>query len=1069
MRTLQFSSESCRPNRDDVSMTGQQPLELRLLGRFVVLRDGLEIASGTFGGRKVRALVRILASQRGRFVSHDALTEMLWGDRPPSDPAANLQVLVNRARHALGQPGLLLTEPGGYALASGPMCTVDTEQFLELISRSHHAPDRIAEPVLREALASWGGEPLAEDAYADWAADFRTRLQQARQAALERCAQLSIESGDTAFAVELASTAASAEPLREVAVLTLVRALAAAGDRVAALARYDAYRQALAEDLGLDPSEEAAELHGRLLRGAFPGRVHVRADTQRADFDQLDFVGRGSELAALISAATPGRGGVALLAGASGAGKSRLLERFASHTSAVTARAFAAERAEPWSLARTLFREVLANDATAASSMPHTLHAALASLLPELEPDAADDAHPRSALLDAESRRVVLLEAAVRLLGTVADSTIVVDDLQWADPTSVALIETALARLPGLSAVIAYRPEDVTAGSDVRQFLDRQHRSVHVEVGPLGASEIADLTSNDGLAIALEKATDRTPLAIAEVIRALAADGAIGRTSAGRWRPLTPDAADRAVELATSGQRRAIESRIHEQAPDQQDLLKLIALVAREVPARILANATASTERAVLDALGQLTRHGLVRLGEQGWATAHDMVSEVVIARLQASERGRFQALLADALRASDAEPAELARHWLGAGDLAQAAAAYAEAARRALAAFADQEAVSLADSGLEIAPSPALTAMLAECRAQARARLGDILGARDDLRVALAAHPTGPDRSRILGRLARLASGADDLLRASELAELSVVEAGHDVASRAQALEIASVLDMNLDRRERAEQRAAEALTLYKQIGDAPGTARILDAQAMATFLGGDVRHGTQLLKRVADLFEDSGDLVRVVTPLSTSGHGLVFAGEPAQALVRTSMALELAVNLGHPEGQAYVLWHRAEALAALGRSGLALEDGRAALAIAVQVGHRGWTATSWRAIGIAHEASGDLDSALQAFTESLRSSQHLDLFACWAAARSAVVLIRLGEVGRAEPLVARALAEGPPLGHFEARLAQVELAAARTDHRTPTLARMALELADAAGVVQGCSRLAELAHRDT
>jgi DNA-binding SARP family transcriptional activator/tetratricopeptide (TPR) repeat protein len=1049
-------------------MTDQQPVELRLLGRFVVLREGLEIPSGTFGGRKVRALVRILALQRGRFVSHDALTEMLWGDRPPSDPAANLQVLVNRARRALGQPGLVLTGPGGYALAAGSGCTVDSEDFLEAISRSQQASGPIALPILRMALRSWGGEPLAEDAYAEWAAEFRTRLQQARQGALERCAELAIEFGDVSLAVEMASMAANAEPLREVAVLTLVRALASAGDRVAALARYDAYRHALAEELGLDPSEDATELHGQLLRGDIAGRAHAHAEAPRALFDELDFVGRGAELAELMAAADPQRGGVALLAGASGAGKSRMLERLAIRTPTVTARAFPAERAEPWSMARTLLREVLANDATGADTLPSTLHAALASLLPELEPRAGAT-HTGRALLDAESRRVLLLEAAIRLLATGTDSIIVIDDLQWADPTSLALIEAALVRLPRLATVIAYRPEEVTPGSDVRQFLDRLQHSVRVQLGPLGATEIAELTPDHALATALGDATDGTPLAISEVIRALAADGSIGRMPTGGWRILTPHALDRAVELATAGQRRGIEARITHQPPPQQELLKLIALVAREVPARILATATATAERAVLDALEQLTQRGLARLGGQGWATAHDMVSDVVIARLGASDRGRLHALLADALQASDAEPAELAQHWLGAGDLAQAAAAYGRAAQRALDSFADQEAASLAASGLAIAPSPALSASLAECRAQARARFGDIGGARDDLRAALAAHPAGPDRSRLLGRLARLASGADDLLRASELAEQAVLEAGKDSQSRAQALEIAAVLDMNLDRRKRAERRAAEALTLYRQIGDAPGAARILDAQAMATFLGGDVRRGIHLLKGVADLFEDSGDLVRVVTPLSTSGHGLVFADEPAEALARTSAALELARTLGHPEGQAYALWHRAEALAALNRGGQALDDGAEALGIAQRLGHRGWTATSWRALGIAHQCSGDLDSALHAFTESLNLCEHLDLFGCWAAARSALVLIGLGEIDGAEPLVERALAVGPPIGLYEARLAEVELADARADERTAALAGAALTLADVAGVGQGRARLAELAHRDT
>ena len=58
-----------------------------------------------------------------------------------------------------------------------------------------------------------------------------------------------------------------------------------------------------------------------------------------------------------------------------------------------------------------------------------------------------------------------------------------------------------------------------------------------------------------------------------------------------------------------------------------------------------------------------------------------------------------------------------------------------------------------------------------------------------------------------------------------------------------------------------------------------------------------------------------------------------------------------------------------------------------------------------------------GRLDQALEAFTQSLERSDHLNLFASWAAARSASVLIALGRLDEARPLVTRALVEGPPL----------------------------------------------------
>ena len=84
----------------------------------------------SFGGRKVRALLRILVTRRGCYLPHDVLAERLWPDRLPADPAANLQVLVNRARRAVGRPDLILTGPGGYALTTEPWLEVDVDQYL---------------------------------------------------------------------------------------------------------------------------------------------------------------------------------------------------------------------------------------------------------------------------------------------------------------------------------------------------------------------------------------------------------------------------------------------------------------------------------------------------------------------------------------------------------------------------------------------------------------------------------------------------------------------------------------------------------------------------------------------------------------------------------------------------------------------------------------------------------------------------------------------------------------------------------------------------------------------------
>jgi tetratricopeptide (TPR) repeat protein len=818
--------------------------------------------------------------------------------------------------------------------------------------------------------------------------------------------------------------------LREAAALTLVRALAAAGDRAAALACFDRYRRTIADELGIDPSPEAAELH-RVVLGP-PAR-----------FEALRFVGRDDVVGQVI-ALLPG--GAVRIAGRSGTGKSRLLEAVAAAVPAISVAAHWADRDEPWSLGRTLLREVLAYADPA--GLPERLRAALAQLLPELDQLAAE--------FDPETRNALVVEAARRLLAALPRRVVIVDDLQWADASSIRLLSGVESRL-----VVAYRPDEVTVTADLLRRLPAA-----ISLGGLLPPALADLIADAGTVAAINAETDRTPMAVTEVLRVLHAEGLLKPDRAGRWQATAEGAADRARAIGRAGQRRAIANRA---AVHDGPVLQLLALLGREAAVPTVAAAAELPQSDTLDALDELATAGLVRLSDKGWRTVHDMVAEVVVAELSDGTRARLHARLATVLGREpgegdgDGDQAEQARHWLGAGDAVKASEAYARAAAHALDQVADAEAERLADAGLATAGAEVVVrARLFEVRAQARRRRGDIPGARDDLRAAL--RLGGPDRARVLASLAALDSGADDLRRAAEIAELALVEAAGDDDARAAALEVASVIDMNLDRASRAEARAAEALAIYTRTGNSRGAARILDARAMAAFLHGSIEAGVAELDRAAHLFESSGDLMRTVTPRSTCGHGRVLLDRAAEGIADTDRALDVARTLGHPEGETYALWHRSEALSALGRADEALAEGRAALTIARQLDHRGWTATAWRAIGIAHQRIGDLPAALDAFRQSLDRSANLDLFTCWAASRAALACIGLNRLDEAAELVTRALATGPALGRHEARWAAAELAVACGDPHASTVIRDAISAASDAGAYLYLPRLTSL-----
>jgi DNA-binding SARP family transcriptional activator/tetratricopeptide (TPR) repeat protein len=1063
-------------------------VRLRLLGRFRVYRGGKEVPAAAFGGRKVRTMLRVLAVRRPDLVSYDTLAHALWADRPPADPAANLNVLVNRARRALGGTSAVVTGSGGYALGAG---TVDLTEFLDGVAAARRAsaggdPD-MALQLASTALELWG-EPLAEDADAEWARGPRDRLLRAHLDALEIAARAAAALGDPGAAASYAEVAVAAEPLRESVTLVLAQALAAMGDRAAALASLADLRRRLADELGVDPSREVADLQLRLLRGHEPpaptGSRRPEPPPQAAAphptpdgpspvpapataFVDLPFVGRDLELA-LLRDVLAGRG-IAAVFGPAGIGKSRLVREAlrAAPPPWIATRAFLAERAEAWGMARSLLRAVIVVEPAAARGLPVHTRSALTTILPEL-----DDGRV-SVPLDGESRRALILAGGLHVIETATrgGGVIVVDDIQWCDPSSAALLGSVLARLPRLAAILAFRSDEPPVG--LLDGLRTAREVTDVSLRSLTPAAVRALVGDRELADALVTATDGSPFAIAEVLRELVARDAVllgagdGHGSGGRrgWPGCNPRdraAVDLAGVLGREGQRRAIRRRAERHGDG--DVLALVALLAREVSARTLAAAAGTSDRATLDVLSSLADAGLVRLGELGWATAHDLVGETVVAALSQAQRGRLHGLLARALEAENADPSEVARHCRDAGDVAAAAYNYARAAQSALDGHATREAAAQASAGIDLRPQPPLCADLLEVRSEARAAHGDLDGAMTDLHAALHADPSG-HRARRLARLAMLTFGAKDVRHAADLAEMAVVVSEGDDQSRAFVLETAAIVDMNEGRADRASERRNTALDLYRRHGDARGVARILDGQAMATFLDGRITDAVAVFDRVAGLFTDSGDLLRVITPRSTRGHGLVFLGHPAAGLDEASAAFGLAVDLDAPAGQTYALWHRSEALSALGHLDEAEADARQALEIARKAAHRGWTATAYRALGIALHARGKDKDAATAFAASAETAgEDLALFACWAAARQALCAIAAGRFTDAERFVAYALATGPPLGRYEARLAAVELAYATGDPAAPAAAESALASARAGGHLHSAARLAAL-----
>ena len=241
-------------------------LDFRLLGPLeVVGEDGGPLP---LGGAKQRAVLAVLLLRAGEVVSSEFLIDAVWGEEPPRTAATSLQNSISALRKLLG-PGRLLTRSPGYVLAVEREC-IDLARFERSVAeaRSLEADERAE--VLRRALESWRGPPLADLAFESFASPEVFRLEEQRLAAIEDLLDAELACGHAADVVPELESLVAQHPLRERLRGELMLSLYHSGRQAEALTAYQDARRALVAELGLEPGPQLQELHEQILRHEVP-------------------------------------------------------------------------------------------------------------------------------------------------------------------------------------------------------------------------------------------------------------------------------------------------------------------------------------------------------------------------------------------------------------------------------------------------------------------------------------------------------------------------------------------------------------------------------------------------------------------------------------------------------------------------------------------------------------------------------------------------------------------------------------------------------------------------------
>jgi class 3 adenylate cyclase len=236
-------------------------VEFRVLGPLEVWLDGRQVPVRR---PKERLLLTLLLLRANEVVSRDSLLEALWEGQPPQTATTALQGVVSQLRKRVGGDRVVTRSPG-YLLrvADGDL---DLVRFVRVAAkaRATHDPAGRSE-CFEQALGLWRGFALDEFAGNSALIGERERLAELRLGVLEDRLDADLELGRSPAVVAELEQLVTANPYRERLRAQLMLALYRCGRQAEALEAYRRGREALVEELGIEPGPGLRALEQQIL------------------------------------------------------------------------------------------------------------------------------------------------------------------------------------------------------------------------------------------------------------------------------------------------------------------------------------------------------------------------------------------------------------------------------------------------------------------------------------------------------------------------------------------------------------------------------------------------------------------------------------------------------------------------------------------------------------------------------------------------------------------------------------------------------------------------------------
>lgn len=721
--------------------------------------------------KKSRALLYYLAAQKST-IPRTRLQTIFWPDASQVSAQQLLRTSLYGLRQELGDA--LISERDQVGLSEN--CWVDVRKFEEKVNAAGAELGELA-----EGVSLYRGEFLEDfslpdsNLFEEWANIERERYRRLVVRTYAGLGDLYEQVGDYAAALDALDKALEIDPLQEDLQREAIRMAYLKGDRPDAIQRYDALRRMLDRELGVPPMLETRNLYDSILsdtlkkesRPARKPRTTAIASTQaRSSSDILPFTGRSEEFRQLNELLNSGR--LALIEGEPGVGKTRLAEELLQSSGAAVLRGTAheMERHLPYQPVIEAFRNfVRSHDWPEISESLELLpvwRREAARIVPEIDPGAALAAVPPQA--GVESRLWEAIHQVLQGLGSLRPVILFIDDIQWADESTLALLGYLVRNAAyNVTYLAASRPFPARSPlSTLVQSLSRAGKIERINLSRFSSEEIKEIArkispSYSGLLVEwLSVQSEGNPYILGEVIRYARQSGILlpnGQVN------LNQISASPVVPQTVYSM---VNARLANLSEAARRVLDAAVAAGRVFDLDVVLLAAGLSEDVALDAVDELRSSGLIGpvYGETSpeqerltFTFDHNLTMEVAYrdtgeARHRLMHKRLAEAMVTRYRNRLDSEAGLIAYHFLEGGFAEKAAPYAAMAGDRAVGLAAWKEAISYYEEALRVEKNPERKRNLLLSIAQVRLNSGETARASEIYREALALTEPGSDEA---------------------------------------------------------------------------------------------------------------------------------------------------------------------------------------------------------------------------------------------------------------------------------------------------------------------------------